>query len=167
MPALGFAAQLDRAAHLHKSHQEVLDNPRDPVKRRNLGRAYLEMDPTPEGHVYNEAIQHLEAAIELDPGNETGAKFDAQVDLAILSIPESPDQSVNRLFQLQTEDEDDHRKLEIQYYMAVAHFVMEEYSEAKKLLREFETNDKSSPYYDSEWTPQALGLLQYIKQLEQ
>jgi len=165
MPALGYAAQLQQAASLHEKREAVLADPRDPVARRELGRAYMEMDPTPEDRIYDSAVEHLEAAIRFDPDNATGANFDARVDLAILEIPESPEQSIPRLFQLQTEDLDDHRKLEIQYYMAVAHFVMEDYKSAKQLLREFETDDEDSPYWDSPWTPQALGLLEYIKQI--
>ena len=165
MAAVGYAAQLDRAAQLNEKRDAVLDDPRDPVKRRELGRAYMEMDPTPEDRIYDAAVEHLEAAIRFDPGNETGANFDARVDLAILSIPKSAEEAVSKLFQLQGEDEDGHRKLEIQYYMAVAHFVSEDYASARKLLREFQTEDKHSPYWDSPWTPQALGLLQYIKQI--
>lgn len=165
MPAVGYAAQLNQAAELHSRRNAVLEDPRDPVKRRELGRAYMEMDPTPEDRIYDAAVEHLEAAIRLDPENETGANFDARVDLAILSIPESPENSVAKLFQLQSEDDDGHRKLEIQYYMAVAHLVLEDYDAARKLLREFETDDRRSPYWDSPWTPQALGLLEYIKQI--
>lgn len=165
MPALGYAAQLNRAAELHERRKAVQEDPRDPVKRRALGRAYMEMDPTPEDRIYQAAVENLEAAVRLDPENATGANFDARVDLAILSIPRSPEEAIQKLFQLQSEDADGHRKLEIQYYMAVAHFVMEDYAAAKKLLREFETDDRNSPYWDSPWTPQALGLLEYIKQV--
>lgn len=165
MPALGYAALLGQAAKLQAARNAVLDDPRDATKRRQLGRAYMEMDPTPEDRIYEAAVEHLQAAIQLDPQNETGANFDAQVDLAILSIPEAPEEAVGRLFELQTQGNDGHRKLEIQYYMAVAHFVMEDYASAKKLLREFETEDRNSPYWDSPWTPQALGLLEYVKQL--
>ncbi len=164
MPALGYAAQLEQARELLEKRSAVLDDPQDAVKRRNLGRAYMEMDPTPDGHIYLAAVENLEEAVRLDPRNETGANFDARVDLTILAIPRDPKQSVPELFRLQSEDADDHRKLEIQYYMAVAHFVMEDYASARQLLREFETEDRNSPYWDSPWTPQALGLLEYIKQ---
>lgn len=163
MPAVGYAAQLEQAAQLHEKREAVLEEPRDPVRRRELGRAYMEMDPSPEDRIYQAAVEHLEAAIRFDPDNAAGANFDARVDLAILRIPDDPEASIPRLFQLQTEDEDDHRKLEIQYYMAVAHFWLEDYNAAKKLLREFETDNRDSPYWDSPWTPQALGLLEYIK----
>jgi tetratricopeptide (TPR) repeat protein len=123
------------------------------------------MDPTPDDRIYQAAVENLEAAIRLDPNNDAGAAYDARVDLAILGIPEAPEESIPRLFELQSEEPDGHRKIEIQYYMAVAHFVMEDYNSAKQLLHEFETNDRNSPYYDSPWTPQALGLLQYINNL--
>jgi len=166
LPAAGYAAQLETAWELHEKRKAVLEDPRDAVKRRELGRAYMEMDPTPEDRIYEAALEHLQAAIRLDPENAAGAKFDASVDLAILSIPQSPEQAIQRLFHLQSEDEDGHRKLESQYYMAVAHFVNEDLASARRLLREFETNDERSPYWDSPWTPQALGLLEYIKRVE-
>ena len=162
MPALGYAAQLEQAHELFEKRGAVLADPRDAIKHRELGRAYMEMDPTPDDQIYQAAVEHLQEAVRLDPGNETGANFDARVDLAILSIPQSPEQtrrSITDLFRLQTEDADGHRKLEIQYYMAVAHFVLEDYASAKQLLREFETEDRNSPYWDSPWTPQALSLI--------
>ncbi|MFW5867397.1 MAG: hypothetical protein ACOCX2_06245 [Armatimonadota bacterium] len=165
MPALGYAALLGQAERLHNARNAVLDDPRDPIKRRELGRAYMEMDPTPDDRIYQAAVEHLEAAIRIDPDNETGANFDAQVDLAILSIPETPADAVDTLSQLQRQDTDGHRTLEIKYYMGVAHVVDEDYAAARKLLREFETEDRDSPYWDSPWTPQALGLLEYVKQL--
>ncbi len=165
MPALGYAAQLEQAHQLFERREAALADPQDAVTRRNLGRAYMEMDPTPEDRIYQAAVENLQAAIRLDPTNEAGANFDARVDLAILAIPRNQEQAVTDLFRLQTEDADGHRKLEIQYYMAVAHFVMGDFASAKQLLREFETDDHKSPYWDSPWTPQALGLLQYIKQI--
>ena len=165
MPALGFAALLDQASKLHHARIGVLDNPQDAANRRSLGRAYMEMGPAPEDHAYRSAVEHLEAAIRLDPENETGAKFDAEVDLAILSVAESPAEAIRRLTELQAEDEDSHRRLEIEYYVAVAHFVQENVPAARQILSRFKTDDEDSPYFDSPWTPQALGLLQYIKQL--
>ncbi len=167
MPAIGYAAQLGTARDLHEMKSAAEADPRDPVKRRQLGRAYMEMDPTPDDRIYQAAVENLEAAIRLDPDNETGAAYDARVDLAILSIPESPEQAIPKLFQLQSQDTDGGRKIEIQYYMAVAHFVMEDYGSAKRLLTEFETDNRESPYWDSPWTPQALGLLEHIKQIQQ
>lgn len=165
MQSVGYAAQLGHAARLHERREAVLDDPRDPVKRRALGRAYMELDPTPGDRIHEAAVEHLEAAIRFDPENAEGANFDARVDLAIMRIPEAAEQSIEELTQLQREDADEHRALEIQYYTAVAHFVMEDYAAARKLLREFETDDRNSPYWDSPWTPEALGLLEHIKQI--
>ncbi|HCA45904.1 MAG TPA: hypothetical protein DEP45_00730 [Armatimonadetes bacterium] len=166
MPAVGYAAQLQQGYDLFLKRQAVLDAPQDARKRRDLGRAYMELDPTAGDRVYAAAVEHLEAAIQLDPGNATGASFDARVDLAVLRLPEGPAEAVSALTALQSEDVDGHRKLETQYYMAIAHFVLEDYASAKRVLREFETDNRNSPYYDSPWTPQALGLLEYLKQIE-
>jgi len=165
VPAVGYAAQLQQGYDLFLKRKAVLDDPQDARKRRDLGRAYMELDPTAGDRVYASAVEHLDAVIELDPENLTGANFDARVDLAILRIPEGPAEAVSALSALQGEDADGHRKLELQYYTAIAHFVTEDYASAKRLLRAFETNDRNSPYYDSPWTPQALGLLEYLKQI--
>ncbi|MGM0493081.1 MAG: hypothetical protein ACQER1_09050 [Armatimonadota bacterium] len=165
MQAVGYAAQLEQAARLHERREAVLDDPRDPVKRRELGRAYMELDPTPGDRIHEAAIEHLEAAIRFDPENAEGAQFDARADLAIMRIPETTEQSIEELAQLQQEDADQHRALEIQYYTAVAHLVMEDYVAARRLLQKFETDNRDSPYWDSPWTPQALGLLEHIKQI--
>jgi len=164
LPAVAYAIQLERAATLFEKMRAVTEDPNDPVARRELGRAYMEMDFAPDDPFYRAAVRNLEAAIEMDPDDVTGANFDARVDLAILRLPEDPEAAVAKLFELQSEDEDGDRRLEIQYYMAVAYYVMEDLPAATQLLEQFETGDENSPYFDSEWTPQALGLLKHIRQ---
>ncbi len=163
LPPVAYQLQLERAANLFAKLDAVAAQPGDAVARRELGRAYMEMDFAPDDPFYRAAVRNLEKAIELDPDNATGAKYDARVDLAILHLPDDPGTAVGSLFQLQVEDPDGRRRLEIQYYMAVAQYVLEHYDEAIQLLAQFETEDRDSPYYDSPWTPQALGLLAHIR----
>ncbi|MGC9319290.1 MAG: hypothetical protein ACP5KN_14755 [Armatimonadota bacterium] len=163
LPPLAYSMQLQRAANLFERITAVTEEPNDPVARREVGRAYMEMDFARGDPFYEAAVRNLEAAIRMDPENDTGAKFDAEVDLAILRLPDDPQKALTTLTELEARDRDGHRRLEIQYYMAVAHYVQGEAQEAVRLLERFETGDKDSEYYDSPWTPQALGLLKHIR----
>ncbi|MGD9497889.1 MAG: hypothetical protein AB7Y46_16420 [Armatimonadota bacterium] len=163
LPPEAYRVQLERARALFAGLDAVTAAPGDAVARRNLGRAYMEMDFAPGDRFHRAALENLERAVSLDPQNETGANFDARVDLAILRMPDDPQKGVEELGRLKQEDRDGHRRLEIEYYMAVAQFVLENVQEALAILSRFETDDRSSPYFDSEWTPQALGLLKYIR----
>ncbi len=163
LPPAAYRMQLERAANLFHGLNEVTQNPRDAVARRGLGRAYMEMDFAPDDPFYRGAIENLERAISLAPDNVTGANFDARVDLAILRMPDDPAQGLAALSELLDEDERSDRRFEIQYFMAVAHYVQEDLREAVRILARFETDDRDSAYFDSPWTPQALGLLEHLR----
>ncbi len=162
LPPEAYELQLVRATNLFEKLREVVEDPEDPVLLRNLGRAYMEMDFSRGDRFYRAAIRNLEKAIQRDPDNATGANFDARVDLAILRLPDNPRGALDTLGRL-AEEEEGERSLEIQYYRAVAHYVSEDHDAASRILSDFETDDRNSPYFDSEWTPQALGLLQHIR----
>lgn len=164
LPPPAYRLQLQRAANLFSKRRAATERPDDPVVRRELGRAYMEMDFSPGDPFHRAAIENLNRAITLDPNNETGANFDARVDLAILRMPEDPAQGLAQLFALQSEDEDGHRRLEIQYYMGVAQYVLGDLEAAVQTLSRFETSDRNSEYFDSPWTPLALGLLKHLRQ---
>ncbi|MEA3400665.1 MAG: hypothetical protein U9R79_05400 [Armatimonadota bacterium] len=163
LPPPVYSMQLQRAANLFEKITAVTEEPNDPVARREVGRAYMEMDFARGDPFYKAAVRNLEAAIKMDPENDTGAKFDAEVDLAILRLPDDPQKALTALAELEARDRDGHRRLEIQYYMAVAHYVLGDAQKALRLLERFETGEKDSEYYDSPWTPQALGLLKHIR----
>jgi tetratricopeptide (TPR) repeat protein len=191
LTAAAFEAQLNKAHRLIQCTQAAAQSPNDARVQRELGRAYMEMDMT-KGDPYYEAVtQHLKLAIELDPDNTAGANFDARVDLAIFDTPDTPEESFRKLFQLQTEALGQERRFEIQYYMAVAQCAIgserllaaeealdegqelsEEqvariltpyYEAAAQILLPFHTEDRRSPYFGNEWTPQALTLLYQIR----
>ncbi|NLO04319.1 MAG: hypothetical protein GX131_00680 [candidate division WS1 bacterium] len=165
LPPEAYVVQLQCAIELFEKRNAVREQPQDAVRRRELGRAYMEMHPALNDEIYRLAVENLEEAIRLDPNNLTGANFDARVDLAILGLPQDSTGAIATLLSLQSEDRDRHRALEIEYYIAVAHYVNENLPAAMELLAKFETADDNSPYFDSEWTPQALGLLTYIRQM--
>ncbi|HUS81123.1 MAG TPA: hypothetical protein VM283_07625, partial [Armatimonadota bacterium] len=164
LPPVAYALQLRRALELMQCRRAVAQNPEDAVARRNLGRSYMEMYEEAGDRFYQAAMENLELAIELDPDNQTGANYDARVDLAIFRLPDDPDKGFVDLFQLQTEDLQRKRRFEIQYYMGVAQYAAGHPGEAIEILKSFETSDRDSPYFNNEWTPLALGLLKLMRQ---
>lgn len=163
MPPLAYAIQLKNAKALLDALQAVDLNPQDAVARRNLGRAYMELYLDAEDRFYLAAMDNLAKAIELDPDNETGANYNARVDLTIFRLPDDPQKAFAELFQLQTEDPERSRRFEIQYYMAVAQYASGDPHGAVQVLESFETADRDSPYFSNKWTALALGLLKYIR----
>ena len=164
LPPDGYRMQLQRSATLFEKRRAVTDQPDSAVARRELGRAYMEMDFAPDDAFYQAAVENLERALALDPNNLTGAKFDARVDLTILYLPDDPEQALTDLRGLQAEDAEGDRRFEIQYFTAVAQYVLEDMPGAIRTLERFETHDRASPWFDSPWTPQALGLLDHIRE---
>jgi len=163
LPPAAFASQLNKAHRLLKCLDVVAERPDDARAHRELGRAYMEMD-IQQGDPYYEAVaKHLQQAIELDPDNVAGASFDARVDLAIFGIPDAPQESFSKLFELQTEAPESERRFEMQYYMAVAQYAMGHEKMAADILLPFHTNDANSRYFHNEWTAQALTLLYHIR----
>ncbi len=164
LPPDAYRVQLERSAVLFEKLRAVTDQPDSAVARRELGRAYMEMDFAPDDPFYQAAVENLERAITLDPNNLTGARFDARVDLTILHLPDDPEQALTDLRELQTEAAEGDRRFEIQYYTAVAQYVLQDIRGAIRTLERFETADDTSPWFDSPWTPQALGLLKHLRE---
>jgi len=189
MPPGAFAGQLARAHHLIACLNAVAQQPRDARLHRGLGRAYMELEISPGDKYYDAAIAHLRRAIQLDPDNATGAKLDAQIDLAIFSVPENPSNASMTLAALKDQVADGPRRFEVQYYLAVAQCAMGSekvaaqeaatgqelsepaaaavlkpyYAAAVNLLMPFRTDDTDSPYYQSEWAEPALILLYALR----
>lgn len=165
LPPEAYEFQLRRAANLFEKLHALVQDPENPMALREVGRAYMEMDFSHGDRFYQAAVRNLERAIELDRDNAVGAHFDASVDLAILRLPDNPADALSVLSRLHSQDERGARQLEIEYYTAVAHYVLEDLAAARRLLSSFETGDRRSPYFDSPWTSQALGLLQHIRNM--
>ncbi len=163
MPAGAYALQLTKAALVIKYQEDVARAPEDAVARRNLGRIYMEMFTEDTDKFYKAAITNLELAVALDPDNQTGANYDAQVDLAIMHLPDDLEAGFATLFHLLSEDTKRTRRFEIQYYMGVAQYALENAPAAIEILQNFETADRESPYFDNEWTALALALLNHIR----
>lgn len=163
MPPAAYAIQLTKAALVIKYQKAVALAPEDAVARRNLGRIYMEMFGEDTDKFYKAALTNLELAVQLDPDNQTGANYDARVDLAIIHLPDDLEAGFATLFQLQSEDIQRTRRFEIQYYMGVAQYALENAPAAIQILQSFETADRESPYFDNQWTALALALLKHIR----
>lgn len=163
LPPVAYAMQLDKAALMIKCQEDVVNAPEDAVARRNLGRVYMEMFGEDTDKFYAAAITNLEMAIALDPENRVGANYDARVDLAIMHLPDDLEGGFAALSELLSEDADQTRRYEIQYYMGVAQYALENAPASIQILENFETADRDSPYFDNEWTALALALLKHIR----
>ncbi len=164
LPPAAYALQLTKAVLVIKYQEDVARAPEDAVARRNLGRICMEMFAEDTDEFYEAAITNLELAVALDPDNQTGANYDARVDLAIMHLPDDLEAGFAVLFQLQSEDTERTRRFEIQYYMGVAQYALENAPAAIQILQSFETADRDSPYFDNEWTALALALLKHIRE---
>lgn len=164
LPAPAYVAELTRAANLIDALAAVGRAPDDAVAHRDLGRAYMEMEFTPGDAFHRAAIENLERAIALDPDDAAGAKYDARVDLTILRLPDDPQQALTDLRALQAEQPEGDRRFELQYYIGVAQYVLGDMSGAIRTLERFEVEDKHSPWWDSPWTPDGLGLLKHLRE---
>ncbi len=115
---------------------------------------------------FEEARPHLQKAVQLDPTNEAGAFADAYLDLIMLDIAEQPGRVLQQLDDYKARFGDSDRLLEVRYYRAICFIALEDYKQARTVLRTFETADRDAPEFDSPWTPQALGLLKQLDELK-
>lgn len=158
LPGEWFTRVLENVTLLIKAQAAVQDNPQDARAYAQLGHIWLVLQN------YDKAREYLNKAVSLDPNNEVGAKAEAGLDLAIMAIPDNPQQAYNDLANYEQTYPHSPQRLEARYYMAVALVAADNIPEAIKILESFETDDKSAPEYDSPWTPNALGLLRRLRQ---
>ena len=110
----------------------------------------------------------LERAIQLDPDNALGARENAELDLILLSIPDDPDAAFNKLVNYKMTNRQSPRRLEIDYYMAVAQLAAGRLAQAERILQDFEAlqvSDDPDSDYRSPWTEQAIILLKQIRDI--
>jgi thioredoxin-related protein len=156
LPAAGFATLLEQIIYQDAQRQALERDPKDARAAANLGHVMLELGLSPEI-----AREHLDQAVANDPGNATGAREDATLDLVILSIPQDPAKAYEALEAFLRMYPDTGRALEVRYFKAVALAAQDDrakWQQALELLRTFKTPDRSRPEFDSPWTPLALGL---------
>ncbi len=158
VPPQSFTNTLDNVRALIKAQEAVEANSQDAAAYARLGHFYLKLQR------YEKARQYLNKAVALDPDNQTGAKAEANVDLAILEIADNPQQAYQQLTAYLNQYPQSPRRLEVCYYMGVALVAAGDQQRAIKVLQRFETSDKSAPEYDSPWTPYALWLLKQLRQ---
>ncbi|MEI6502428.1 MAG: hypothetical protein WCP21_15560, partial [Armatimonadota bacterium] len=132
-PAALFVEMLDHVSRLVTDLNALAQRPTDAVLNADLGQQYLYLEHTDLGKPY------LEKAVKLDPENTTGARADAELNLAIISIPENPDLAFRQLIAYQFNNPESKRGLELRYYMAVAELANEHRDKAKRILLDFQS----------------------------
>ena len=139
--------------------RKLAAQPGDALLCAQLGHVYLTMERDDLGKPY------LLQAVKLDPDNRAGAKADAELDLIILAIPDDPAAAVNQLMTYRFSYRDTPRRLEIQYYIAVAQIAATNYDAAERTLRDFAAITPTDPDYRNQWVVRADLLIKMLKDL--
>lgn len=162
-----FRELIDNLVEVARLSKHLVDHPDDAVACARLGHLHLTLDRAQTGKPW------LERAVTLDPDNRLGARQEAELDLAILSIPDEPQAAYGRLVAYRLAHPDSPRSLEVLYYMAVAQVAAEHYQDAERILLDFQSippllpdNKTPNPLYRSKWCEQADVLLKQLRRLD-
>ncbi len=162
-----FREIIDYLAEIVRLSDHLADQPDDALACARLGHLHLALDRMQTGKPW------LERAVALDADNRLGARQEAELDLAILSIPDEPQAAYGRLVAYRLAHPDSPRALEVLYYMAVAQVAAEHYQDAERILLDFQSippllpdNKTPNPLYRSKWCEQADVLLKQLRRLD-
>lgn len=166
-PPSQFREAIARLVEIARLSKRVAEHRDDAVACAQLGHLHLELDRPQTGKPW------LERAVALDPDNARGARQEAELDLAILGIPDDPQAAYGRLVAYRLAHPESPRSLEVLYYMAVAQVAAERYADAERILLDFQAippllpdNKTPNPLYRSKWCEQADVLLKQLQQLQ-
>jgi len=161
--AARFVEMLEHVSELVNDLSALPQRPDDALLNADLGRVYLDLERTDLGKPY------LERTVKLDPENATGARADAELNLAIISIPDNPDLAFRQLVAYQFNNPESKRGLEIRYYMAVAELANNHRDNAERILLDFRSippnvvdGKPTNPDYTNHWTELADLLYQQL-----
>lgn len=162
-PALLFLNFLDQLTRLADLRDTITRNPGDAAAQGNLGRLYLELERPELGKPY------LQKAVDLDFDDRLGARSEAELDLAILGIPDDPEAAFGKLVTYRFAHTTSPRNLEVQYYMAVAQLAAKHYDRSEKILMDFASippkrpDGSDNPDYRNPWVLRAELLLRQLR----
>ena len=166
-PAALFVEMLERVSRLVTDLSALPQRPNDALLNADLGKVYLDLERVDLGKPY------LEQAAKLDPENATGARADAELNLAIISIPDNPDLAFRQLIAYQFNNPESKRGLEIRYYMAVAELANDHRDKTERILLDFQSippnvvdGKPTNPDYTNHWTVMADLLYQQLTKPE-
>lgn len=155
-PAPRFVEMLEHVLQLAEGLKALPQRPNDARLHADLGQVYFDLERTDLGKPY------LEQAIKLDPDNAAGARADAELNLAIIAIPDNPDLAFRQLIAYQFNNPESKRSLEIRYYMAVAELANNHRDQAERILLDFQSippivvdGKPTNPDYTNRWTEMA------------
>jgi len=157
IPAQWFVQILEAVQLLIKGQGAEADKLKQARAYARLGHICLELE------LYEEAKKHLQHACKLDPDNKTGAKADAELDLAIISIPDAPAKAGRFLQGYLDDHPHSTRRTEVRYFLAVAQYLANNRSEAIRILKQIEEIREAGTEQERRWIEFAAILLQQLE----
>lgn len=122
-----------------------------------LGHLCLELE------LYNEGKKNLKKAIKLDPQNKAGARADAELDLAIMSLPDDPDGFYRSMQDYLSKHPDSPRHVEVRYFMAAAKYVAGDMGKAIEILEKIAQIEAPAGSQEARWVENAVVLLDQLR----
>jgi len=157
IPAQWFVQILEAVQLLIKGQGTENDKLKQARAYARLGHVCLELE------LYEEAKKHLERTLELDPDNKTGAKADAELDLTIISIPDTPAKACRALQSYLDDHPNSARRTEVRYFLAVAQYLADNRSDAIRILEQIADIRGPGSEPERRWIEYAAILLQQLQ----
>ncbi|MFP3904574.1 MAG: hypothetical protein ACLFWB_10075, partial [Armatimonadota bacterium] len=158
------SALVERAENAFSSHLEqvsqlitLLRKTRDePTAKAHAAAGHIFLEMTQ----YDRATEHLQAAMALDPTNETGAFADAYLDSIIISIADDTERCLQQLEDFRARFPDSDRLHEVEYYRAACLVALERYTKARSVLEQAISEAEGTDAANAPWFLHAQELLE-------
>ncbi len=157
IPSQWFVQTLEAVQLLIKEQGTASDKLKQARAYARLGHICLELE------LYEDAKKHLERALKLDPGNESGAKADAELDLTIISIPDAPAKAARVLENYLDDYPHAVRCTEVRYFLAVAKYLVGDRGGAIQILEQIERIQEPASEQERRWIEYAAVLLHQLR----
>ena len=126
-----------------------------------LGHLCLELK------LYEEAKSSLNQALELDAENRAGVRADAELDLTIMTIPDEPAQAYRALESYLNTYPNSQRRIEVNYFVAVAKYVDGDEGRAIQILEEIAKIRQPASQEEERWINNAVVLLDQLRNVQE
>lgn len=152
------------ASHLKQVNQLITllrKTRHDPTARAHAAAGHIFLEMTQ----YDRATEHLQAAMALDPANETGAFADAYLDSIILKIADHTERCLQQLEDFRGRFPDSDRLFEVEYYRAVCLVALERYGQARTVLEQVISDTEGTDAANATWFLNAQDLLESVNNM--